>query len=76
MPTGVPVAAPSATVFAAPFASVGTVGATSPTAMEKLCELLSAPAVAWTVKVYCRNHESRFGGRVYCVACQRAFPPA
>lgn len=32
-------------------------------------------AVAWTVKVYCRNHEARFGGRTYCVTCQRAFPP-
>ncbi|HEX3265953.1 MAG TPA: hypothetical protein VHR16_09830 [Candidatus Limnocylindrales bacterium] len=31
-------------------------------------------AVAWTVKVFCRNHASRFAGRVYCVACQRAFP--
>ena len=33
-------------------------------------------AVSWTVKVYCRNHVSRFGGRTYCVACQRAFPAA
>jgi hypothetical protein len=31
-------------------------------------------AVSWTVKVYCRNHEARFGGRTYCVGCQRAFP--
>ena len=48
-PTGVPLAAPSTTVLAAPFASVGVVGATSLTLMVNVCVVAKIPSVARTV---------------------------
>ncbi|VVB43602.1 hypothetical protein RHCH11_RHCH11_00785 [Beijerinckiaceae bacterium RH CH11] len=48
-PTVVPAAAPSATLFGAALLSVGVDGAMSPTAIEKVCALVSVPSLAWTV---------------------------
>ena len=48
-PTVEPLAAPSATVLAAPSLSTGMVGATSATPMVNICELVVRPAVAFTV---------------------------
>ena len=53
IPTAVPLAAPSATLLAvAPSPSVGVAGATSLTAMAKVCELVSVPSEAWTVMLW------------------------
>ena len=51
MPTRLPAAAPSATLLGAALLSTGVDGATSVTAMTKLCELVSTPSLAWTVTV-------------------------
>ena len=51
MPTAVPFAAPSATVLAAPLPSTGVDGATSVTAIVKVCELVRMPSLACTVTV-------------------------
>ncbi|VVB43596.1 hypothetical protein RHAL8_00780 [Beijerinckiaceae bacterium RH AL8] len=48
-PTVVPAAAPSATVLADASASTGSDGATSVTAMAKVCALESVPSLAATV---------------------------
>ena len=50
-PTVEPLAAPSATVLAAALLSTGVDGATSVTAMAKVCELVSVPSLAWAVTV-------------------------
>jgi hypothetical protein len=50
-PTVEPLAAPSATELAAGLLSVGTGGATSVTAMVKLCVLDSVPSLALAVTV-------------------------
>ena len=51
MPTIEPLAAPSAMVFAAALLSTGVDGATSETAIVKVCELVSVPSLACAVMV-------------------------
>ncbi len=46
MPTGVPAAAPSAILLGTALLSTGVDGATSVTAMTKLCELVAMPSFA------------------------------
>lgn len=31
-------------------------------------------AVRWREVKFCLDHRNRFGGRVYCLPCQRRFP--
>ena len=52
IPTRVPLAASSATVLAVALLSVGVAGATSLTAMVKVCALVSVPSEAWTVMLW------------------------
>ena len=49
MPTAVPIAAPSATLLAAALPSTGVDGATLPTPIVNVCELVRMPSLACTV---------------------------
>ena len=30
--------------------------------------------VHWRIEKFCREKRQRFGGRIYCMRCQKAFP--
>lgn len=32
--------------------------------------------VHWRIEKFCLQHWQQFGGRIYCMRCQRAFPKA